>query len=301
MGGIVDKTDVILCQLLLGNSRLSYRELADRLNLSVTAVHNRIQALIDIGIIRKFTARLSLFSQNAIHLLIFGYSRTNSIISVKQNLEKNKCIYWLAVGGGNFLYIGIHLHNIGEMDDIVRFVKNAAQIPEPTIGLTASPLPFLQKNINFDSKLYELDFKIVRSLKNDSRKATSIIADELGVSAKTVSRRLSRMQKNYLIELSIDWYPDASNDIMSIFHVQLKSDANPNAANLILQKYYPNTLFYWSLTNLPDNYIFMVWTSTSKDLKNTREYLERETAISSVTPNVIFTGYIFDSWRNQIP
>jgi DNA-binding Lrp family transcriptional regulator len=300
-GGTVDKTDVILCQLLLGNSRLSYRELADKLNLSVTAVHNRIQVLIDIGIIRKFTARLSIYAQNAIHLLIFGYTKTNSIMILKQKLEKNKCVYWLAVGGGNFLYVGVYLHNIGEMDEVVRFVKEITQMPEPTIGLTSSPLPFPTKNINFDSKLCELDFKIVRSLKDDSRKATSVIAEELGVSAKTVSRRLSRMQKNYLIELSIDWYPDASNDIMSIFHVQLKSDSNPNAANLILQKYYPNTLFYWSLTNLPNNYIFMVWTPTSKDLKTTRENIEQETAISSVTPNVIFAGYIFDSWRNQIP
>jgi DNA-binding Lrp family transcriptional regulator len=301
MGGTVDKTDVILCQLLLGNSRLSYRELADKLNLSVTAVHNRIQALIDIGIIRKFTARVSMFAQNAIHLLIFGYTRTNSIISLKQKLEKNKCVYWLAVGGGNFLYVGVYLHNIGEMDDVVRFVKETAQMPEPTVGLTSSPLPFVQKNVKFETKLCELDFKIIRSLKDDSRKATSVIADELGISAKTVSRRLSRMQNNFLIELSIDWYPDASNDIMSIFHMQLKSDANPNAANLILQKYYPNTLFYWSLTNLPNNYIFMVWTPTSKDLKTTRENIEQETAISSVTPNVIFAGYIFDSWRNQIP
>ncbi|MGQ9597457.1 MAG: winged helix-turn-helix transcriptional regulator [Thermoproteota archaeon] len=29
----MDKTDMILCQLLLSNSRLSYRELANRLNL----------------------------------------------------------------------------------------------------------------------------------------------------------------------------------------------------------------------------------------------------------------------------
>jgi DNA-binding Lrp family transcriptional regulator len=53
----MDKADVILCQLLLMNSRLSYRRLADMLNLSVAAVHSRIQSLIDAGVIRKFTAR----------------------------------------------------------------------------------------------------------------------------------------------------------------------------------------------------------------------------------------------------
>ncbi len=43
--------------MLMGHSRRSHRELAEKLNLSVTAVHNRIQALIDADIIRKFTAR----------------------------------------------------------------------------------------------------------------------------------------------------------------------------------------------------------------------------------------------------
>jgi hypothetical protein len=57
-------------------------------------------------------------------------------------------------------------------------------------------------------------------------KATSVIAVELGVSAKTVSRRLTRMRNNYLIELSIEWYPDASNDMLNAFHVHLKPDAN---------------------------------------------------------------------------
>jgi len=51
----MDKTDIILCQMLLGNSRLSYSELADTLNLSVTAVHKRIQDLVESGVIRKFT------------------------------------------------------------------------------------------------------------------------------------------------------------------------------------------------------------------------------------------------------
>jgi DNA-binding Lrp family transcriptional regulator len=69
-GDTVDKTDIILCQLLMANSRLSYRELAGKLDLSVTAIHNRIQSLIDLGIIRKFTAGPSIFAHNAIHVLV---------------------------------------------------------------------------------------------------------------------------------------------------------------------------------------------------------------------------------------
>jgi DNA-binding Lrp family transcriptional regulator len=297
----VDKTDLILCQLLLANSRLSYRALAEKLDLSVTAVHNRIQSLIEMGIIRKFTAKISIFAQQAIHVFVFGSSKTNSIRDLVTKISKNKFIYWLAVGGGSVLYVGAYLKNIAELDTLSRFIRETAEMPEPTVGITFSLVPFSNNNVRTDVKLCELDYKIIRALKDDSRKATSVVALEVGVSAKTVSRRLSRMIKNYLIEFSIDWYPDASNDIMSFFHVHLRPDANPNAADFILQKYYPNTLFYWGFSNIPNTYVYVIWTPTSKELKNIHLSLEQEQLIHSVAPNIIYTGYIFDSWRDEIP
>ena len=48
--------------LLSANSRLSQAELAEKLNLSVNAIHKRIQLLIEKDIIRKFTASSSDFS-----------------------------------------------------------------------------------------------------------------------------------------------------------------------------------------------------------------------------------------------
>ena len=297
----MDKTDVILCQLLLANSRLSYRELAEKLDLSVTAVHNRIQSLIEVGIIRKFIAKPSIFAQGAIHVFIYGYSKTNSIRGLGPKLEKHGSIYWLAVGGGNVLYIGAYLKNIAELETLVGFIKENAELPEPTVGITSSPMPPFLKELKIDSKLCELDYKIIRSLKDDSRKATSVIAEEIGVSAKTVSRRLTRMINNYLIELSIEWYPDASNDLISVFHVHLKPDATPNTPNAILQKHYPNTLFYWGFSNIPGVYVFVVWTPTSKEIKEIREKIEAEPSVQSVAPNIIYTGYVLKSWRDETP
>jgi DNA-binding Lrp family transcriptional regulator len=298
----MDKIDVIICQLLLANSRLSYRELAEKLDLSVTAVHNRIQSLIDTGIIRKFTAGLSMVAQNAIHVFIFGNSKTTSISNLKQKMEKQGSIYWLAVGGGNVLYVGAHLRSLSELDPLVRFIKETAEMPEPTVGLTSFPMPPCLQNVTKDVKndLCELDYKIIRSLKDDSRKPTSVVAKEIGVSTKTVRRRLTRMINNFLVQFSIEWYPDASNDIMSIFHVTLKDDATPNTPNALLQKHYPNTIFYWSFSNIPGTYVFMVWTPTTKELKDIRESLEQEPVIKSVAPNIIYTGYIFKNWRDEI-
>jgi DNA-binding Lrp family transcriptional regulator len=285
----------------LADSRLSYRELANILNLSVTAVHNRIQALVESGIIRKFTAKIGVISSNAIHVLIFGNSKINPVRELNAKLQQHGSIYWLAIGGGNFLYVGAYLRNISELESLVSYVKKEAGMPEPAVGLTYSfpPLPAVPSVC--DRTLYALDYQIIRSLKDNSRKATSDVAEELGVSAKTVRRRLSRMIKNGLIELSIEWYPDASNDIMTIFHVQTKPDTDTNTVDKLFKKYSPNVIFHWGFSNIPNTFVAIVWTSTMKELQSVRESLEHETVVQATAPNILYTGYIFESWRNQIP
>jgi DNA-binding Lrp family transcriptional regulator len=83
----MDKTDVILSMLLLANSRTPYRELADKLNLSANAVHKRIQSLIDVGVIRKFTAKISLPALQAVVVILCGKSEAESA-ETKQLLTK---------------------------------------------------------------------------------------------------------------------------------------------------------------------------------------------------------------------
>lgn len=255
-----------------------------------------------MGIIRKFNAKLTLFAKHGILVFIFGSSKTKSIHDLNPKLEKHGSIYWLAIGGGNFLYVGAYLKNISELEPLVSFVRQTAEMPEPTVGLTVMPVSqFIAKGANPDTKLCELDYKIIHSLKDDSRKPASVVAQELGVSAKTVRHRLARMVKNFMVMLSIDWYPDASNDIISTFHVQLKPDADSNIPNMIWQKHSPNIMFYWGFSNIPNTYIFFTWTPTAKELRETRESLEREPAVQAVAPNIIYTGYIFNTWLDDIP
>ncbi len=126
------------------------------------------------------------------------------------------------------------------------------------------------------------------------------MADELGISAKTARRRLNRMIKNCLIELSVEWYPDASNDIVTLVQLYLKPDADPASAFKIVKKYAPHMLFYWQFVDIPNVATYAVWTSTMKELQGIRESLEKEENVLSVVPNVLYVGYIFSTWRDQL-
>jgi len=291
-----------LIMLLSVNSRLSYAELAEKLNLSVNAVHKRIQLLIETDVIRRFTAKVSLQSIAAIVVFVSGTSQLDSFQDLPSKLKAHGSIYWLAEGGGKFLYIGAYLRNLNELTGLLEFVKKQASLPEPTVRILASaPMEGTSNSKASDLTLCHLDYKIIRSFKDDSRKAISEIATEVGVSAKTVRRRLLRMTKNSLIELGLEWYPDKSNDIITVLDLHLKPHADTGIFPYkILRKYAPNTLFYWCFVNIPNVVTYIVWTNSMNELQSLREKIEKEPDVASIVPNILYVGYVFDTWRDQL-
>ena len=297
----MDKRDVILSQLLLANSRLPYRDLADKLGLSVNAVHKRIQALIESGIIRAFTAKISLSALKTFGVLVFGRSQTQSIDEVCEKLGNHDSTFWVGVGGGNHLYIGAYLQDVSELESYVDYVKKEAQMLGPTVGIIPPETDLRSLGTFRDTALYPLDYRIICALHRDSRRSISEVAEELGISAKTARRRVSRMIREGLIELSIKWYPDASNDIMTVFQLRLKSSADRSkVGSMLVKKYAPNVLFFWLFSNLPNHMVCVVWTNTMKELKDIRESFEREESFESIVPNILYTGRIFDTWRDKL-
>ena len=107
------------------------------------------------------------------------------------------------------------------------------------------------------------------------------------------------MQKG-LAEFSVEWYPDKSNDILTIVDVHLKPDADKNVVYEIWKKYPPNILIFWTYANLPNIATYVVWTNSMNELQTLREKLEKEESLSSVMPNILYTGFIFDTWRDQL-
>lgn len=290
-----------LILLLLQNSRLSYAELADKLSLSVNAVHKRIQQLIETDVIHKFTAKVSMLASQAIPINISGTSQLPNFKDLPDKLRSHGSIYWLAIGSGKFLYIGAYIRNLAELEPTISFIKKEAQISEQTVGIsqpTQVPLTNLKPA---DLTLCNLDYQIIASLKDDARKAISTIANELGISSKTVRRRLNRMIKNNLIELTLEWYPDKSNDITTLMDLRLKPDSNiSTVAYQILTKYSTNALFYWSFANIPNALTFVIWTNSMGELEKLHKRIEKEPEVISAVPYVLCTGYIFETWRDNL-
>ena len=297
----MDTTDILLAMTLLGNSRLPYSELADKLNLSVNAVHRRVQALTESGIIGAFTAKVSLLAVHAVHVMVFGQSEIRHLDDALKRLGALDCTYWVTVAGGNYLYVAAYLRSIAELESYVTSVREEAHIADPSVGILLGVPDLRWGPIFRDATLTSLDYQIIQSLRNNARKVVPDVAEELGVSAKTVRRRLRQMIRDGSIELSIKWYPDASNDIMTIFHLYLTPTADKGTVGpLLVKKYAPNVLFYMLFSNLPTFMLCFVWTNTMKELRDIHARLDHEEALDSVVPNVLYAGYIFDTWRDAL-
>ncbi|MGD0478315.1 MAG: winged helix-turn-helix transcriptional regulator [Nitrososphaerales archaeon] len=291
----MDRTDIALCLFLMSNSRTPYHELAGKLGLSINAVHKRIKVMIDAGIIRTFTARESLVSLKAISVWVYGRSEAAHPGEIRTRLKNDESTYWVANSGGGYIYVGGYLRNLSELDSYVAFVKKEGEIGEPTVGI----IPQLTSRFPAET-LRPLDYQILASLHKDARKPVTDVASEIRASAKTVHRRLERMMEKGLVDLSIDWYPDASNDIVSICHVSLAQNADRAKVTSSLKERFQNILIEVLFSNLPNMTTLFLWTNSMRQMDDLRESIGKEEGVESVVMNVLQIGYMFDTWRDRL-
>jgi DNA-binding Lrp family transcriptional regulator len=280
----------------MSNSRTPYHELASRLGLSINAVHKRIRAMTDLGIIRAFRARPSLISLDASPVWVFGRSEAAHPGEVHLRLSKNDSTYWVANSGGGYIYVGGYLRNLSELDGFVTFVKREGEMTEPTVGIIpqmASRFP--------NERLYPIDYQILASLHGDARKAASDVGSEVNASAKTVHRRLERMVEKDLVDFTIDWYPDASNDIISLCHTDIAAHSDRlKVRSQLQQSFGQNVLLDIIFSNLPNQVVLFLWTNSMKQMDDLREAIGKEEGVKSVMLNVLQIGYMFDTWRDKL-
>jgi len=292
----MDQTDLRLCLLLLANSRTPVRELGDKLGLSVAAVHGRLQALRDEGIIKAFTARIGLGKLQATTVMAWGTSRAPSNEDILNRLRRDDRIYWVAFGGAGVVYVGGYLPRMTDLDGYVSFLAKEAELTNPVVGI----MP-MGSGLPDEPVLDRTNCRILRALQRDARRSIADVAAEIGLSTKTVGRRLERMLSDGSAELSMEWYPDAANDVICMWELDLRPGAvRDEAAVLLMNKYPGNLLFAMSLSNLPTFLLAATWTGSMKDLRDLQGRLGKEKPFARLVPNVLYTGSMMDTWRDAL-
>jgi DNA-binding Lrp family transcriptional regulator len=289
----MDRIDLMLCMSLLTDSRRTYRELAESVDSSVNAVHKRIQALIDSGMIRRFYTRVMVPYAGASRIMVHGQLERSLTEAMRDAAGALPEVNWVGEACGNIVYVTGYLRGPQDMGHFVSSVQAVLPLRRPKVGV--SFLPLVAERL----PLTRLDKAIVASLRNDSRKRVADIAGEVNASAKTVGRRLDRMIQGGVLEFSMDWYPDVSSDIFAYAELELEREAYPLVAEL--QAKFPRVLFCNPFSNEPRSLLCMLWGNTTKEIKETRAELAAMKGVTSVTPNIIISGRIYPTWLDELP
>ncbi len=298
----MDATDLIICKALIGDARMPYRNLAKLTSLSSVAVHKRVLELVKQGIINSFQAEIDIRAVKGTSIMVFGRTESPSPSQLYNALAANDCTSMVLLGSGNYVYIGAMLRSVSELESYIEFVRDAGRMPQAVAGIhTIRPSGKRMADIPDPSEISSLEVRIISALRNDARKRTTDVAKEVGATARIVAAKLQKMIDENKILLTIQWRPDYSNDIVSIFHMKLKDGAiKPDVIKLLYGRYSSNVVFLSSFGNLPEIILATVWTKSSKEVSGIVDGLMAHGYFESITPNVICEGNFFDTWKEKL-
>jgi DNA-binding Lrp family transcriptional regulator len=290
----LDELDLLIVKDLLKNCRLTYRELANKHSISINAIFKRIQNMTNEGIITAFTAKPSSTALKSIEINVFGTSKLRNINEVITELGENEAVFFVGVAGGNFLIIGAYLRDISELHEFTSFCIKLAKLENYTECILNLPYP------DFPESLSSLDYKIIKKLHRDARRSIPELAEDIGISAKTVRKRIKRMKDLNLVDFSINFAPDSEGIIVSQFFIYLNQESNYEAEYQKLnEKYNTNIIYLRKCSNKPNLLLLTVMTKSNRETADLNNKLLGE-AFKEVKHRLIFEGYFFENWREKL-
>jgi DNA-binding Lrp family transcriptional regulator len=300
----MDETDIRLCQMLFANSRMSVRDLADRLEISVQATHRRMQNLKTTGVIRRYISFLSVEYLRTSRVYSSGRTQIEDYQELRRLLKDNDMVYVVLVASEDFVYISFIPREMNDLDAIVTFLKSKIRIPNPLISIESQVCfgdIILNRSYTGPPELTAVDYRIVHALQENSRKGIDEIAGELDLSARTVTRHLDRMIDDGAIEFGLDWDPAYSSGITSLIMVKAEPGTNlGKIRNKLNESLGGNIIFTTSFVNPLDILGCYSWTPTLKRRKELVDEISRIDGVEHTQSMLLQDGWVQETWRAQM-
>ncbi len=290
----MDDKDLELLKLLLFDGRMTYELIAKKLKLTPYLVKKKIQNLVDMGVIMKFTTN--------INFLLFQKSVCYTLAEVKQETDQQELIERLGqldeVTGG-----AISLQNkmqiIHTYSDDYEFKKNLEKFMQyDEIVNFENFILLIPPNLSFkNTRLIKTDWKIINSIKNNCRKTDIEIANELGISSKTVKRRLSYLKENNIILFMIDLDTSAADFLSYLLIVKFQKIASEslNKVMKIVKKYF----YVWRVAN-QEAFIFTVFIDKLREIDEQTKEIEKVPHVKEVISYVPTKMFYFENWIDKL-
>ena len=192
----LDNLDVRILSSLLNNCRESDRQIGQKIGLSGVAVKSRINKMLKSKLIEKFTLKIEphLLGYNVIYLVTTGQDVNEIVKQVKLVGEP----FFIVPCVGGISACGIVVK--GEVEQKIAIINNL--LKEVRILNI-----FEAEDAGIKSNLTKTDLDVIEHLLKDPQEQIDIIAKNLHLSTKTVTRSIEKLQKNPAFQFTLTYNP----------------------------------------------------------------------------------------------
>ncbi|HEY3420806.1 MAG TPA: winged helix-turn-helix transcriptional regulator [Methanomassiliicoccales archaeon] len=300
----MDDTDLLICKQLFNNSRLSQRDLADALGLTVAAVHRRVESLIEEGIIKEFTANISNGYLKAMTAQVEGICECRSVDAVAGKLEKSGSIVSILVSSANLTTASLLLREISDLGPTVEHIRTALQMQQPKVTISARVFvgnELFEKEYTGNRELSRIDYRIINALHHNSRKLVVDIAEETGITPKTIRNHIEQMEKESAIEYTLVWNPAYSGGADFVLRIDLKPGVDKaQYISTLNQRFGSRVILTLIHSNMLDYVCGYCWAPTIAKQQEFIEAVRGDQRVVDVRTSMVHKEWQFETWRDRL-
>ncbi|MFW9964772.1 MAG: winged helix-turn-helix transcriptional regulator [Candidatus Sifarchaeia archaeon] len=292
----MDTLDRLILGELANQCRISFSKLAEKYKVSLNTIKNRVEALVEMGIISNFVVELPLETLNASFAVIILDIKTDT--SKEQLISLGKHPFIMALGLGYELqgFAVVVYRTNAELGQSIDFLQSSNLVTQ------ARALPLIAPPSTIDTTLTrgldtlkKIDWKILKSLRWNGRKPLGELASDVGVSVPTVRKRLAYLRKYNLIHETIQINPAASERDLVVMLLVRSSDTTHDYYELDsrFRKQWPENywMFYRSASEMELMITFVV--ESSKSVATLRNEMTKVIENSEIIDQVIVPEWLF--------
>jgi DNA-binding Lrp family transcriptional regulator len=290
----MDEKDIEILKLLLFDGRLSYETIAKKVKLTPYIIKKKIANLVNQGVIMKFVTNLN--------FMLFHKSVCYTLAEIKYDVDQEELIERIGnldeVTGG-----AISLQNkmqiIHTYSDDHEFKKNLEKLMQfDEIQNIENYILLVPQSFEFkDTRITKTDWKIINSIKDNCRKTDVEIANELGISSKTVKRRLKYLRENNIILYMIDLDTSAADFLSYLLIIKFQRVASESLSKVtkIVKKYF----YVWRIAN-QEAFIYTVFINKLREIDEHVKKIEKIPFVKEVISYVPTKMFYFRSWIDNL-
>ena len=199
----MDNLDIKILSRLLNNCRESDRQIGKELGISGGAIRARIKKMQDRKIIKKFTIKVEppVLGFGVLYIVVSGQN-------IKEILEQ------ISLVGEPFFVVpcvgGITVCSIVVKENLQQKIILANKLMKDVRILSI----FEAENPGFNSNLTKTDLQILKLLIKEPRQKIENISKNTGLSTKTVTRCIDKLQENDGIQFTVIYDPTKIEDFI---------------------------------------------------------------------------------------